>query len=108
MNTGLNGQISYEEFHTFCSTHPPAMDFLCRMTVCQGGFMMYPSPQDGGQNVEQILQWQNNIDAANKSLSNSKSGVLDNHQLQEVANNRNMNQVYNNFKIEAMKGKSHV
>lgn len=42
MNTKLDGQISYEEFENFCRMHPPAMDFLCRMTVTQRGANSYP------------------------------------------------------------------
>lgn len=45
MNTSLNGQISFEEFQTYCQENPSSMDFLSRLSVCQGGFMNYPQPE---------------------------------------------------------------
>jgi len=44
MNTNLDGQISYQEFHTYCEYQPYAIDFLCRLTIGNGGIMQYPQP----------------------------------------------------------------
>jgi Ca2+-binding EF-hand superfamily protein len=33
MNANLDGKISYDEFYEYCRKHPPAMDFICRLTI---------------------------------------------------------------------------
>ena len=33
MNVSLNGMILFEEFEEYCKTYPPAIDFLCRITL---------------------------------------------------------------------------
>jgi len=58
MNTALNGQISAAEFKSFCERSPSSMDFLCRLTIGNTGFLQYPQPLNENYQNQQ-LQTQN-------------------------------------------------
>lgn len=95
MNVKLDGQISYDEFQQFCQTSPSSMDFLCRLTICHGGFLQYPQPLNENYQIDERAQYE-------LAQSQGYQNAADSKREMQIEQNRIADQIQNNFKIEAV------